>query len=311
MYITRSDQSTMLPVMTKLAIKYPQNGLIGLDIAPVVPVEEEEGQYLKFNSDNLQSGVDALRAYGARANTLDWKMTRATYLCEEYTLEKPIDWRELKKYKKWLNLAQSTQDILLEVLLCDRESRIATIFTTTSNYYSSSYYTSLSGTTCWDDFENSDPEANIETAREQVSLNAAEPTHIVIPVQVWRTVRRHPAIRALMKEMDSRQITEDGFPKTIFGLKAKFPGARHNTAAPGATESISRIWSDNVWIGVVNERPNKETMSFAYTFQAGKQQVEGYEDKAAKSDVIRVQLGIDDHEIVCNKAGYLIQNVLT
>lgn len=310
MFLTRSDEATMHPVLSKLAIMYPQDGLVADQLCPVVSVEDEEGYFLKFNADNLQGGIEDLCANGARANSIDWKTTKDTYACEEFALEKPLSWRDLQKYKRWMDIAKTSEKFLLEILFSNKEVRVATLLTTTSNYYSSSHYVTLAGTQCWDDFTNSDPEADVETGREVVALAAGEPNAIAIPVNIWRKIRRHPAIRAIIKDTNSSQLTEDGFPKKLWGLNALFPGARQNTAAPGASESVSRIWSDNVWLGIVNPRPDKETMSFAYTFTAEGRLVETYEDRAKKSDVLRVRSGIEQSKIVCSKAGYVIKNVL-
>lgn len=313
MYITKTDEARIHPVLTKMAIAYPQNGLVASILAPVVDVgeENEDGTYFTFDKSNLQGGMDDVRALGARAHSFDWKLTTSTYHCEEHTLEKPIDWREFKKWKKYLDLALTTQEIELELLLLNYETRIADLLTTTANYPAGGAYdATLAGGDQWSDFVSSDPEKNVEDAREQISLNAAEPNAIAIPVNLWRVVRRHPAIRSLMKEPDSRQLTEDGFPVRLFGLRAVFPGARQNTAMPGVAESISRVWGKKVWIGVINPRPTKKTMSFAYTFQAAGTEVETYEDKPKKSDVVRIQHQISDEHIVCNKAGYLLEDVI-
>ena len=313
MFITRSDQSAINPVFTKLAIAYPQQGLIGEKLAPVVDVgdENEDGTYFLFDKTNIQGGYEDVRALGTRATTYDWKLSTATYHCEEHTLEKSIDWREFKKWKRYIDLAVTTQEITLELLLLNYDVRISTLFTTYANYATSTNRVTLAAGTFWDDFINSDPEGTVETAREKVSLSAAEPNTIAIPVNIWRVVRRHPAIRSLMKEADSKQLTEDGFPARLFGMKAVYPGSRQNTAMPGASETISRIWGDDIWIGVVNPRPTKRTMSFAYTLRADGMQVETYEDKPAKSDVLRVQHQVSDEKIVCENAGYLIHDVLT
>ena len=312
MYITKTNQARINPVLTKLAIAYPQQGLVAEQLAPVVDVGEdnEDGTYFVFDKTNIQGGYEDTRALGTRATTFDWAMTTATYHCEEHTLEKPIDWREFKQWKKYLDIAVTTQEITLELLLLNYEIRVANILTATASYASATYYTTLAVATQWSNFITSDPEANVETAREAISLGAAEPNTIAIPVNVWRTVRRNPAIRSLIREMDSRQLTEDGFPARLFGLRAVYPGARYNSAMPGASEAISRIWGDNIWIGVVNPRPTKRTMSFMYTLRAKGIQVETYEDQPIKSDVIRVQHQISDEEVVCNTAGYLIQDVL-
>jgi len=312
MFISKDDEARIHPVLTNLAIAYPQSGLVANKICPPVDVgdEKEDGTYFLFDKSNLQGGQDDIRALGARASSFDWKLDTDSYHAEEHTLEKPIDWREFKKFKKYLDLGRTTQEILLELLLLNYEVRVGNAFCTEAPYTAISHLLSLSGTTCWSDFLNSDPEANVETAREAVALHAAEPNAISVPVNVWRTIRRHPAVRSLMKEPDSRQMTEDGFPTRLWGLQAFFPGARRNTVMPGGAESISRVWSDYVWIGVINPRPAIKVMSFAYTLKAAGMKVETYEDKPKKSDVVRIQHQISDEKIVCQAAGYLIKNVL-
>ena len=313
MFITKTDAAQIHPVLTKMAIAYPQNGLVGSKLAPYVDVGdgEEDGTYFKFDKTNLRSTYEDIRALGTRAGTFDWKVSTDTYHCEEHTLEKAIDWREFKKWKKYMDLAVTTQELTLELLLLNYEIRIADLFITTGTYASAAYYSALAGGNMWDDFVNSDPEGDIEDAREQISLNAAESNTIAIPTTVWRVVRRHPAIRALMREQDSRQLTDDGFPRRLFGLNAVFPGAREITTMPGVAEAVSRVWAKNVWIGIVNPRPTKKTMSFAYTLRSGGLQAETYEDKPKKSDVIRVQHQVSDEKCVCNTAGFLYQTVIS
>lgn len=312
MFITKSNEAKIHPVLQTLSISYPQQGLVASKLCPIIDVgeENENGQYFTFDKANIQGGIECLRAYGAQAGTYDWTLSPTSYHCDEYSLEKPIDWREFKQWANYMDLAKITQEITLEILLLQYEVRVATLLTSTANYASSSYYTTLSGTSQWDDYVNSDPEADIETAREQVALGGAEPNAVAIPVNVWRKIRRHPAIRALIKETSNAELTEDGFPKKLFGLDAYYPGSRQNTAMPGASESISRVWSDYVWVGVVNPRPSKRTISFAYTLQAQGTKIETYEDAKRKSDVIRVQQGIQVEKVVANTAGYLIADVL-
>ena len=312
MFITRANQAAINPVLTKLAIAYPQQGLVAEKLCPPVDVgeENEDGTYFIFDKTNIQGGYEDVRALGTQAATFDWNLETATYHCEEHTLEKPIDWREFKQWKKYLDVAVTSQEITLEILLLNYDVRIATLFTTAANYIGAAYINNLAGVTRWSQFLTSDPEGDVETAREQIALNSAEPNTIAIPVIVWRTIRRHPAIRSLVREMDSRQLTEDGFPARLFGMRAVYPGARQNTVMPGVAENIQRIWGDSVWIGVVNPRPTKRTMSFAYTFRSKGMQVETYEDTRKKSDVIRVQHQISDENIVAQEAGYLITNTI-
>lgn len=312
MFIAKDDEAKINPVLTTLSIAYPQTGLVAEDIFPVANVDEdqEDGTYFLFDKSNLQGGIDDRRALGAPASTFDWKLKDDSYHCEEHTLEKPIDWREFKKFKRYLDLAKTTMEIALEILLLNREARVADICCSESTYPNADHYITLAGTEKFSDFVNSDPEGVIEDARDRVSLDAAEPNTIAVPINVWRTIRRHPAIRSLMKEPDSRQLTEDGFPKRLWGMKAIFPGARQNTVMPGASENIARVWGNKIWLGVVNPRPALRVMSFGYTIRSDGQKVETYEDKKRKSDVVRVQHQIACEKVVCSYAGYLIEDVL-
>ena len=311
MFISKDNEAKIHPVLTELSIAYPQSGLVAAKLCPPIDVgeENEDGIYFLFDKANLQGGQEDIRAFGARASSFDWKLEDQSYHCEEHSLEKAIDWREFKKFKRYLDLAKTSQEILLELLLLNYEARVGNKYCTAADY-DGDHKVTLSGTTQWSDFVNSDPEANVETAREIVALEAAEPNTIAIPVNVWRTARRHPAIRSLMKEADNRQLTEDGFPVRLWGLNAVFPGARQNTVMPGATEDISRVWGKYVWIGVVNPRPSLRTMSFAYTLRADGMKVETYEDKPKKSDIVRIQHQISTEKVVCQNAGYLISAVI-
>jgi len=75
MFITKVDEAKINPVLTKLAIAYPQQGLVAPKLAPPVDVGDgnEDGTYFIFDKANLQGGYEDIRALGARATTYDWK----------------------------------------------------------------------------------------------------------------------------------------------------------------------------------------------------------------------------------------------
>lgn len=315
-FIATSDIPKTNAILNELAIQYPNSGFVANKVCPVVDVgeENESGNYYVFDKANLNKNIEDIRAMGARANSPEpWNQTIASYFAKEHSLELPIDRREFKQYKnREMDLGKSVTEFLLGLQSINYENRVATLLTATANYASSSYYSTLSGTSQWSDFVNSDPEAAIEVAREQVALNGAEPNTILMSASTWRKVRQHPQMRALIKTTDSKLLTDELMPPSLFGLELVVAGARNVTSLPGASETLARIWTDYVWIGAVNKRtnPTKRELSFAYTIQAKGRMVETYVDEARKSEIVRVTHSISDEKVVCNTAGYLYIDVL-
>ncbi|KKK96833.1 hypothetical protein LCGC14_2658800, partial [marine sediment metagenome] len=144
-----------------------------------------------------------------------------------------------------------------------------------------------------------------------VALSGFEPNTIMVPVTTWRKIRQHPEIRALIKQLESRDlVTDDLILPSLFGLELVVPGARSVTSLPGATEAIARVWGDFVWIGYVNKKANPVKMdpTFAYTFQAAGRKTETFMDR--KNEIIDVQYDIAQEKITAAASGFLLTDVI-
>ncbi len=309
--ISATPQTNKL--LSQLSVGFPNYGFVADKLCPIINVGEdaEQGVYFEWDKYYLNSNVEDVRAIRGHSNEPhDPVVSEKTYSALAHSLAKPIDPRDFKQHKnKELKLVQSIQEGLLALLMLKKESRVATLFTTAGNYASANKET-LSGTDQWSDFVNSDPEAKIETSREVVALSGFEPNTIMIPINSWRKIRQHPQIRALIKSLDSKLLTEDMVVPSIFGLELIVPGSRNVTSLPGATEAIARVWGDFVWIGYVNKKSNpiKIDPTFAYTFQAAGRKTETFMDR--RNEVIDVQFDIAQEKITAAKSGFLLSDVL-
>ncbi len=309
--ISTTPQTNKL--LSQLSIGFPNYGFIADKICPIVDVGEdaEQGVYFEWDKYYLNSTVEDVRAIRGHSNEPDDPtVIEKTYNALAHSLAKPIDPREFKQHKnKELKLVQAIQDGLLSLLLIKKEKRVANLFLTAANYDSGNKET-LSGSNQWSDFINSDPEAKIESSRETVALSGFEPNTIMIPINTWRKIRQHPQIRALIKSLDSKLLTDDMIVPALFGLELVVPGSRSVTSLPGATESLSRIWGDFVWIGFINKKgsPVKMDPSFAYTFQASGRKTETFMDR--RNEVIDVQFDIAVEKITAKASGFLLSDVL-
>lgn len=309
--ISTTPQTNKL--LSQLSVGFPNQGFVADKVCPIVDVgaDAEQGVYFEWDKYYLNSTVEDMRAIRGHSNEPDDPtVTEKTYNAIAHSLAKPIDPREFKQHKnKELKLAESIQEGLLSLLMVKKEKRVATLFTTAANYGSNNKET-LTGGDQWSDFVNSDPEGKIEDAREVVALSGFEPNTILIPITTWRKIRQHPQIRALIKSLDSKLLTDDLIVPSIFGLDLVVPGSRSVTSLPGATEAIARIWGDFVWMGYVNKKSNPVKMdpTFAYTFQAEGRKTETFKDR--KNEIIDVQYDIADEKITAAASGFLFTDVI-
>jgi hypothetical protein len=309
--ISTTPQTNKL--LSQLSVGFPNYGFVADKLCPVIDVGEdaEQGVYFSWDKYYLNSTVEDVRAIRGHSNEPDDPVvTENTYNAKAHSLAKPIDPRDFKQHKnKELKLAQSIQEGLLSLLLIKKEGRVASLFTTAGNY-ASDHKETLSGGDQWSDFVNSSPEAKIEASRDVVSLSGFEPNTIEIPITTWRKIRQHPEIRALIKSLDSKLLTEDLIVPSLFGLELVVPGSRQVTSLPGATEAIARIWGDFIWIGYVNKKANPVKMdpTFAYTFQAAGRKTDTFMDR--RNEVIDVQFDIAEEKITAAASGFLLSDVI-
>ena len=312
-FIAVSSTPQTNKLLSQLSVGFPNGGFVADELCPVIDVgaDAEQGVYFSWDKYYLNSTVEDVRTIRGHSNEpQDPTVSENTYSAVAHSLAKPIDPREFKQHKnKELKLAESIQEGLLSLLMIKKEKRVADLFTTAGNY-ASDHKSTLSGTSQWSDFVNSDPEAAIETSREVVALAGFEPNTIMIPITTWRKIRQHPQIRALIKSLDSKLLTDDMIVPSLFGLDLVVPGSRNVTSLPGATEAIGRIWGDYVWIGYVNKKSNpvKMDLTFAYTFQAEGRKTETFKDR--KNEIIDVQFDIAVEKITAAASGYLYTDVI-
>jgi hypothetical protein len=168
---------------------------------------------------------------------------------------------------------EATQAVRHQMLL-NREDRVATLFHTNGNYASSSYYTTLSGTSQWSDLSNSDPEDDIRVAKTQILQNTGYlPNVIIIPWQVSDPLARHSMIKDVAKDdqkgPDSFAFAAgelNGLPPSLFGLQVIVPKVPYVTSNETATEATDFLWGKHVIIAYISSMPSITQPSWCYNF---------------------------------------------
>lgn len=309
-----SNLRIVSPVLTNLAVAYTNADMVGTALMPYVSVEKEAGIVPVFNKDNFKvyATERALRAKSNRINPGD--MGSQAFALTEHDLEYPIDYREdaesafpLQKHA----VTSVTEGIRLrhEKMVADLAQNAAT--------YAGSNKIAISGSS---GFANaaSDPEGVIDNAKAAVRAGIVkDPNTMVIGYQMWRNMKRHPQLKAILSDTRSRLVQLADL-REIFEIPNIYIGRAVYASDAGV---VADVWGNNAVLayvpmntsvapqnGAVLDPGAGRSMyepSFGYTLRKAGQPVVDTRTEDGKLEIVR-NTDIFTPFLLGADAGYLI-----
>lgn len=296
----------------KKRVKNP--GYIAEDVTPIIPVKLETSKYFIYDKSRFDA-PKALRAEQAQYGRVNWQPSTGTYSCNEYGLEQLIDDRERQNAIDPLNLDIDSTEIVTDMILNDREQRVATMINTSGNYTHSNTQNYSATATAWDQFSTSDPIKDVAiTAREVIRANSGiYPNTVILGAKVASNLEQHPVIMDRLKYNAQGGVAVsylDALCK-IFKVDRILVGvAVKRTSNENQTDALGDIWGNHVAVAYINPRPAIKQPTLAYMFQSRPRMVEKYREDKLKSDVIRCS-EVTAEQFISDSCGYLFTNVVT
>lgn len=301
--------------LTNLALGYHPQGLIARSIFPVIPVAKESDKYYVWNKQDAFARPSTLRADGAEANEVGFRLSTDTYQCEEYALKTAVTDRQMKNADSVLNLKTSKMRRLQDLLELDLEVRVATMLTTLGTWASTNRVT-LSGA---DQFDNASftasgvpIEKRFDTAKEAVRQGTGgyEPNVVIIPSAVAKVMKRDSAIRDLIKYTHSDLLVDGDLPQKLWGMKVVIPKATYTSSKEGASSvTYSDVWGKHIVFLYVNPNAVIDDISAGYIFQSQNWETREWREEKNRKDVVETSY-VQDEKVVSNIAGYLMKDVI-
>lgn len=298
-------------LLTNLAVGYKNEDYIADRVFPIVQVGDVTGIYYKFDKAKFRRVKRDLRAPGAEANIVDYGLTQQTYgPLTEKSLAAKVEKEKIDSAKKnggVLKPMEKATERVTEAIKIGKEYRLSVWMSNTSNITQN---TTLSGTSQWSDYDNSDPVSDVKTAKSTVHANTLkEPNTLILGKEVYDMLLDHPDLIERIKYSREGVTTEEVMAR-IFGVEQIIVGkAAHNTADEGQTDSLSYLWGKNAWVAYIEERPDVESLSLGYTLQIGNMEVDKWYSIARKSWYVRDSITYEQ-KAVAAEACYLIKNAV-
>lgn len=296
-----SGNVRMDQVLTNISLAYPATGLVGEQLFPVVPVRKQSDKYYVFGREAWLPETSDYRAPGTEANEIPgFQLSLDTYFAQEHSLQIAVTDEERENTDSPMSPDRDGTELVTSKILLGRELAMYREVTDATKYASGLSVT-LSGTTQWNDYVNSDPISNIKTAKRAVHAKVFfEPNVAVIPYQVMSVLEDHPDLIERIKYSE-RAILSEEVIASILGLeRVIIPGVAIGSGAVGVSGfgvTAGYLWGKDVILAYVPSRPGLRVPAFAYEFAwtyGGRVMVtDRWREEKRKSDVIRVSRRYD------------------
>jgi Phage major capsid protein E len=295
------------PALSNVSIKYMNDVFIADQIFPMVKVAKQTGKYYVYDKSNLRIN-QTTRAAGAGANEVDFGLSTSSFACDDHALKEFVADEIQDQADAALNPLVDATESVTEQLLLDRENKLATIMGDTAQITNN---TTLSGTSQWSDYSNSDPIGDVRTARTTVHQNTfKKPNTLIMSKPVFDMLIEHPAIIERIKYSQLGVVTQELLARVFQVEKILVGEAGSNTAKEGQTDSLSYVWGKNAIVCFVAPQIRLKQITLGYCFTYSQRLVKRWRDEDREGTYVRV--GNDNYVfvVVAVGAGYLIKNAI-
>lgn len=301
--VTGSGNVHIDQALTNISVGWPTAGLAGAALFPSVTVRKQSDKYYVFGREGWLPEED-YRAPGTEANEITGaQVSLDTYYAQEHSLQIAVTDEERENADSPLSPDRDGTNMVTSKIMLGRERAFQTLATTAANY-ASGHSTTLSGTSQWSDYANSDPISDLRTAKLTIhSKIFVEPNVAVIPYQVMTKLEDHPDFLERIKYSE-RAIFSPELLAAVLGFdRVIVPGVGINTANLGQTPSLSYLWGKDVVVAYVPPSPGLKIPAYGYEFVWGTQSVDRWREEKRKSDVIRVCRYYDKKLVALDSSG--------
>lgn len=288
-------------ILTDVSLAWPNNGLVGEVLFPVVKVKKQSDKYYVFGREAWLTETSDFRAPGTEANEiLGFKVSKDSYYAQEHALQIPVTDEERENADSQFSPDSDGTELLTSKIMLSRELAMKNLVTNVANYATGLSVT-LSGTTQWNDYVNSNPISDIKNGIRAVhSKIFNEPNLAIIPYQVMSILEDHPDIIERIKYSERAILTSE-IIAAVFDVETVIvPGVAIGSGSPanGIAITGSYLWGKDVILAMVPAGgAGLKKMAFGYEFVWGyggnAQIVDRWREEKRKSDVIRVSRRYD------------------
>lgn len=254
-------------LLTNVSNKLVPEGYVSEMILPRLSVKNSTGKLADYGNGHLQI-VSTIMGGKGMAPRVD-VVTRSSnsYAIDRHGLEGMVTPDDFANADQPFDARRDETDALTTMLWLAREKGLADALTNTSTITQNE---TLSGTSQFSDFANSDPLGKFLTARKTIrDATGLPPNGVVMDWEVAEQLRYHPGILEALGFKDNRagQLSDQELASALKVDKLLIAKAFYNTANIGQTESLGAVWGKHIVFFRAPSTAGKMQVSLGYNVE--------------------------------------------
>lgn len=313
------------PVLTAISIGFRNTAMMKIadQVLPRFGVSAEKFKWTTYPMSEAFNTPDARVGRLGQVNQVIFSGTEETASVDDFGLDTPIPYSDIEAAAAARAQGRSTYDpeahsaqMLTDTIENIREARVAgTVFSLAT--YAADKRITLSGTSQFSDYTNSDPISVIKTG--MLATTILTPNTMVMGREVWAKLSSHPKIVNAIKGNVSNAgiVSREQFLELFAGegiSRLLIGDAMVNTAKPGQTPVYARAWGKHISLMHQNPMATVEGggVTFGLTAEYGGRLSGRIEDPdIGLNGGFRIRTGERVKELIIAKdVGYFIQNAV-
>lgn len=312
-------------VLTAIAVGFRNTSSIRIadQVLPRQNVSGEKFKWTEYPISEAFNTPDARVGRKGRVQQLEFSGTEKESAVEDFGFDASVPYADIEAAANARAAGLSAIDpethavqMITDTLENCREARVAGMIHNPATYAADKRIT-LSGTSQFSDYANSDPIAVIKTGMEATLVYT--PNTMVMGRAVWSKLSSHPRIVNAVKggTQTSGLISREQFLELFSGEGIQnilIGDAMINTAKPGQAPALQRAWGKHIAMLHLNSMASIEQggITFGMTADYGGRIAGRIEDKdIGMQGGVRIRTGERVKELIIAKdVGYFIQNAV-
>jgi len=313
--------------LTNLTLAYAQSqeNFIADKVFPTVGVSKQSDKYYLYDRANMNRTGDVEKlAPRTEVNRIGMTLSTSSYFADVYGLGMDFDEQTLANEDAMLDIRSAGAETLAMRLMIHREEQFASNFFVASQWGTDN---TLSGTSQWSDYTNSDPIDAVTLARRTVQLGSGgfKPNTMVVGKEVRDKLINHPDVLARLNggaTVTNTALVTDAKLAEIFEVENFYVmEAVKNSSVEGVAESNAFIGGKNALLCYTPSNAGLMSPAAGLTFAWNNLEgvnnlgitVESFSDDALKrqqiAEMIQVKMSYD-MKVVGADLGYLFINAV-
>lgn len=300
-------------LLTNVSSAYIPEGFISEAIFPTVDSMQKTGKLAKYGTDHLRVEQTVIGGGGKYARIATQVRSNTSYSIEGHGLEGLVTEDDYSNVEKPYDAEADESLGITTTIMVGKEKGLADTLADTSVLTQN---TTLSGTSQWSDYGNSDPVDDFLTGRQAVKDGCGFPPDLAIMSwEVAEQLRYHPGLLDALGFKDNRPGgLNDQELASVLKVKRVLIGiASYESANKGQTSSLAAIWGKHLIFAKMPAKAMKYQTSLGYCFKLKGRKARRVFKWSVNNPPNSKAILVDDHydyAITNVGAGYLIKDAV-